>query len=53
MISHLSRSKKQVLDHIDEIKKCSSEREKQAKRTLYGLRENYNPLFILPIDLYR
>ena len=38
--------------HIDEIKACATEKARNDKRTLYGIREKYNPLLSLNIDLY-
>ena len=53
MVSTISRSKQQALAHIDTIKSSKSANEKSENRTLYGLREDYNPLFTLSIDLYK
>lgn len=47
------RTKFQVLRQIDSIESEVSEAGKKVKRTLYGIKEAYNPLFSLSIDLYQ
>ena len=41
------------LQQIEEIKSKPTEQEKAQLRTLYGIKETYNPLLTIPADLYR
>ena len=36
-----------------EIRQKVTEKEKKETRTLYGLKEHYNPMFNLKVDLFR
>ena len=41
------------LQQIEEIKSKPAEQEKAKLRTMYGIKETYNPLLTIPADLYR
>ena len=47
------RTKQQVLHHISIIDQAHTEKKKKELRTTYGVKEGYNPLFTLNVDLFR
>ena len=47
------RTKAQAMHHIATIRQQPTEQHKKELRTEFGLHERHNPLFELPIDLYR
>lgn len=47
------RDKDTSMDQIEMIKSARSEAEKSRLRAQFGLKEVYNPLFSLSVDLYR
>ena len=47
------RSKSLALRQIQDIEQQDSAANKEEERTRSGLKEDYNPLFKLPVDLYR
>ena len=47
------RSKELALTQMHSISSQKSKSKKESKRTEYGLKETFNPLFDLSVDLYR
>ena len=52
-LKDVPRTKEQALNHIAKINNEKTEASKQELRKKYGLHERRNPLFDLPVDLYR
>lgn len=50
---NVQRTKTQAMHHIATIRRQPTEQHKKELRTEFGLHERYNPLFELPLDLFR